>query len=57
VALRTTEAEDIALNVSVHEVVWLCKLLANLFGHVMDSTVIPRHGAEEGSIGEVPSNR
>jgi hypothetical protein len=32
---------------SFHEAMWLCKLLAYLFGHLLDSTVIPRHGAEE----------
>jgi hypothetical protein len=56
VALSTIEAEYIALSVAVHEAVWLCKLLAYLFGHVLDSTVIPRHGAE-GSTGAVPSYR
>jgi hypothetical protein len=40
VALSTTEAEYIALCVAVHEAVRLCKLLADLFGHEMDSTVI-----------------
>jgi hypothetical protein len=40
VALNTTEAEYIALCVAVREVVWLCKLLAYLFGHDMDSTII-----------------
>jgi hypothetical protein len=40
VALSTVEAEYIALCVAVCEVVWLCKLLADLFGHEMDSTII-----------------
>jgi hypothetical protein len=40
VAFSTAEAEYIALSVAVYEVVWLCKLLADLFGHVLDSTVI-----------------
>jgi hypothetical protein len=40
VALSTTEAEYITLNVVVHEAVWLRKLLADLFGHVLDSTII-----------------
>jgi hypothetical protein len=40
VALSTAEAEYIALSVAVREVVWLRKLLADLFGHVLDSTVI-----------------
>ena len=39
-ALSTIEAEYIALSVAVREAVWLRKLLANLFGHDMDSTVI-----------------
>jgi hypothetical protein len=40
VALSTIEVENIALCVAIHEVVWLHKLLANLFGHEMDSTII-----------------
>jgi hypothetical protein len=40
VALSTVEAEYIALSVAFREVVWLHKLLADLFGHVLDSTVI-----------------
>jgi hypothetical protein len=40
VALSTTEAEYIALCVAVYEAIWLHKLLAELFGHDMDSTVI-----------------
>jgi hypothetical protein len=40
VALSTAEAEYIALCVAVREAVWLHKLLADLFGHEMDSTVI-----------------
>jgi hypothetical protein len=40
VALSTAEAEYIALCVAVREAVWLRKLLADLFGHEMDSTVI-----------------
>jgi hypothetical protein len=55
VALSTAKAKYTALSVAVHEAVWLCKLLADLFGHVLDSIVIPRHGAEEGSTGVVPS--
>jgi hypothetical protein len=55
VALSIAEAEYIAFSVAVHEVVWLRKLLVDSFGHVLDSTVILRHGAEEGSIGAVPS--
>jgi hypothetical protein len=40
VALSTTEAEYIALRVAVRKEMWLRKLLAELFGHEMDSTVI-----------------
>jgi hypothetical protein len=55
VALSIAKEEYIALSVVVHEAVWLCKLLVDLFGHVVDSTVIPRHGAKEGSTGAIPS--
>jgi hypothetical protein len=40
VALTTEEAEYIALSMSVHEAVWLCKILADLSKHVLDSTII-----------------
>jgi hypothetical protein len=40
VVLSTAEAKYIALCVEVREAVWLRKLLADLFGHEMDSTVI-----------------
>jgi hypothetical protein len=40
VDLSTIEAEYIALCVAFCEAVWLRKLLADLFGHEMDSTVI-----------------
>jgi hypothetical protein len=40
VALSTAEAEYIALCVAVRKAVWLRKLLADLFSHEMDSTVI-----------------
>jgi hypothetical protein len=40
VTLSTTEVEYIALSVAVREAVWLRKLLADLFGHVLDSTII-----------------
>jgi hypothetical protein len=40
VALSTTEAEYIALSMTVREAVWLHKLLADLSEHVLDSTVI-----------------
>jgi hypothetical protein len=39
-ALSTAEAKYIALCVAVCEAVYLRNLLANLFGHEMDSTVI-----------------
>jgi hypothetical protein len=40
VALSTVEEEFIELCVVVLEAVWLCNLLAYLFGHDMDSTII-----------------
>jgi hypothetical protein len=40
VSLSTAEAEYIALSVAFREVVWLHKLLTNLFDHEMDSTII-----------------
>jgi hypothetical protein len=40
VALSTAEAEYIALSVAVREVVWLHKILTNLFDHEMDPTTI-----------------
>jgi hypothetical protein len=40
VALSTTEAEYIALSMTVCEAVWLHELLADLFEHVLDSTII-----------------
>ena len=40
VALSTVEAEYIKLSVVVREVVWLRKLLTDLFDYEMDSTVI-----------------
>jgi hypothetical protein len=40
VALSTTEAEYIALIMTVREAVWLHKLCADLFEHVLDSTII-----------------
>jgi hypothetical protein len=40
VALSTVEVEYIELCVAVHKVVWLHKLLADLFGREMDSTII-----------------
>jgi len=39
--------------VEVREAVWLRKILVDLFGHVSYSTIILRHGAEEGSIGTI----
>jgi hypothetical protein len=40
VALSTVEAEYIALSVAIREAMWHRKVLANLFGHVLDFTVI-----------------
>jgi hypothetical protein len=40
VALSTTEAKYIALSMTVCEAMWLHKLLANSFEHVLDSTII-----------------
>jgi hypothetical protein len=40
VALSTIEVDYIALCVAVRGEVWLHKLLADLFGHEMNSTVI-----------------
>jgi hypothetical protein len=40
VTLSIAEAEYIALSVAVHEVVWLRKLLTDLFNHEMDPTTI-----------------
>ena len=39
-ALITAKAEYIALCVAIYEAVWFRKLLAALFGHEMDSTII-----------------
>ena len=39
-ALSTAKTKYIALSVAVREEVWLRKLLAYLFGHVLDSTII-----------------
>ena len=39
-ALSTAKAEYIALCVPVREAVWLRKLLVDLLGHEMDSTII-----------------
>jgi hypothetical protein len=57
VALSITKAKYIALSVAICEAVWLHKLLVDLFGHVLDSIVIPRHGVEKGSNGAIPSYR
>jgi hypothetical protein len=40
VASSTAEAEYIALSVAIHEAMWLCKLLTDLFDHEMDPTTI-----------------
>jgi hypothetical protein len=39
-ALSTTEAKYITLCVEIREAVWLRKILENLFGHEMDTTII-----------------
>ena len=39
-ALSITEAEYIAASMACCEVVWLRKLFSELFGHVLDTTVI-----------------
>jgi hypothetical protein len=39
-ALSTTKAEYIALSMTIREAVWLRKILADLFEHVLDSTII-----------------
>jgi hypothetical protein len=38
--LSTTKVEYNALSMTVYEVVWLHNILAHLFKHVMDSTII-----------------
>jgi hypothetical protein len=40
VVLSIAEEEYIALSVAICKAVWLHKILADLFGHVLDSTVI-----------------
>ena len=40
VALSTAEAEYIATSLAYYEVVWLRKIFNELFGHVLDTTVI-----------------
>jgi hypothetical protein len=40
VSLITTKTKYIALSMSFHEAVWLRKILADLFKHVLDSTII-----------------
>ena len=40
VALSAAEAEYIAASMACCEVVWLRKLFNELFGHVLDTTVI-----------------
>ena len=40
VALRIAEAEYIVASMAYWEVVWLRKLFSELFGHVLDTTVI-----------------
>jgi hypothetical protein len=40
VALSIAKVDYIALNLEVHEAVWLPKILTDLFDHEMDSTII-----------------
>ena len=40
VALSTAEAEYIAVSMACCEAIWLRKLFSELFGHVLDTTVI-----------------
>jgi hypothetical protein len=40
VALSNAKAEYIALSVAVHEAVWICKILTELFDHEMDPTIV-----------------
>ena len=40
VALSTTKAEHIAASMASSEAIWLRKLFSELFGHVLDTTVI-----------------
>jgi hypothetical protein len=40
VALSTAEAEYIAVCTTIRKAVWLCKLLARLFGQMLDPTMI-----------------
>eukprot|EP00253_Pinus_taeda_P014672 PITA_14672 len=40
VALSTTESEYIAASMASYEAVWLRRLFSELFGHVLDTTVI-----------------
>jgi len=40
VALSTAEAEYIAASMASYEAIWLRKLFSELFGHVLDTTVI-----------------
>ena len=39
-ALSTAEAEYIAVSMACCEAIWLRKLFSELFGHVLDTTVI-----------------
>jgi hypothetical protein len=57
VTLSTAKEEYISLSVIVCEAMWLHKLLSYLFGQVLDSIIIPRHGVEEGSTSATPSYR
>ena len=39
-ALSTTEAEYIAANMAYCEAIWLRKIFSEMFGHVLDTTII-----------------
>jgi hypothetical protein len=53
-ALSTAKAEYIASFVVVCEAVWLHKLLADLFGHEMDSTINHCDNQSCGKLSEKP---
>ena len=54
VALNTAEAEYIAASIACCEAVWLRKLFSELFGHVLDTTVILCHNQSGIRLSENP---